>query len=88
LAHAASLPFQSCVGPLGDRYFKDVQKFAYEAFTQCQENIVLRSKMKIERALGDVCAVGDLLDRGWPYAVLQEETLGGVHQLFAPLFGH
>ena len=79
--------FPIVVGPLGDRYFEAIQKIAYEALAQCQENIVLRCEMKIEGALGDICAVGDPLDRGWPHAVLKEETLGGVHQFFAPLFG-
>jgi hypothetical protein len=87
LGPRGKLSFPILLGPLADGYFKTAQEIAHKAFTQRQENIVLGCKMKIEGTLGDVGAVGDLLDGGRPHAVLKEKTLGGVHQFVAPLFG-
>lgn len=67
-----------------DFYNNTVQHSLHEPYAQRFQDIGLRGEMEIERPLGDVSALRDLLDGGVLQTFFQEEAFGRVHEVIAP----
>ncbi|MNT58773.1 hypothetical protein D3C72_1962330 [compost metagenome] len=68
------------------RRFDRCQKLPGIALAKRIEHVVLGREVMIEGALGNLCRLDNLIDRGRFHALCQEQAFGRRHQLVEPHF--